>query len=319
MNTTTLIITKTLAFLTSDSGKQIIYTVSGFFAVVIIMPFLLFAVENANNSVIIPGCEVSESNNCLIQALSPPVTDMHITAEFGKYDPDEDGVETDHNGTDFGGEMGDSIFASHSGTVIDVESECPVIGEYGSSCGGGYGNYIIIEDKKGYITLYGHLSKVFVSVDDEVYRQQTIGEMGSSGSSTGFHVHFGVAPTTDQKWIDPYPLIIQSDYSGGSEMTAESKKELLSSSGMSEKEIAENFFFIDYIFSRESSWNYLAVNSESGAYGLCQALPGEKMNSVAADWKNNPKTQIIWCDNYAKQRYGDWESAYNFWIRNNWW
>lgn len=82
---------------------------------------------------------------------------------------------------------------------------------------------------------------------------------------------------------------------------------------------SSDYTFVDYIITKESHWNPLAVNDSSGAYGLCQALPGGKMASVASDWRTNPITQLKWCSGYAKERYGGWAGAYRFWINNYWW
>ncbi|MFF5139555.1 lytic transglycosylase domain-containing protein [Streptomyces sp. NPDC013157] len=67
------------------------------------------------------------------------------------------------------------------------------------------------------------------------------------------------------------------------------------------------------IVDHESTWNYLAVNPSSGAYGLVQALPGNKMASVAADWQTNPATQIKWGLNYMNTTYGSPCQAWAFW------
>ncbi|PID32027.1 hypothetical protein CR970_02660 [Candidatus Saccharibacteria bacterium] len=77
--------------------------------------------------------------------------------------------------------------------------------------------------------------------------------------------------------------------------------------------------YVNYIVSRESGWNAGATNRSSGAYGLCQALPGGKMASAGGDWQTNPVTQLRWCSGYAVGRYGSWGAAYDFWIRNHWW
>jgi uncharacterized protein YabE (DUF348 family) len=78
--------------------------------------------------------------------------------------------------------------------------------------------------------------------------------------------------------------------------------------------------YVDFIISRESGWGPTKSNyAGSGAYGLCQALPGSKMSSAGADWATNPVTQLKWCDGYAKGRYGSWSGAYSFWINNHWW
>lgn len=84
--------------------------------------------------------------------------------------------------------------------------------------------------------------------------------------------------------------------------------------------IAESDFGYAYdIISRESGWNVTARNSTSGAYGLCQALPGSKMASAGADWQTNPVTQLRWCNSYAQSARGGWYNAYIFWQTNHWW
>ncbi|MBU0597043.1 M23 family metallopeptidase [Patescibacteria group bacterium] len=87
-----------------------------------------------------------------------------------------------HTGLDIAGPIGTPIYASRSGTIIK------------SQCGynGGYGCYIIIDHGDGVKTLYGHASELYVSVGDYVSQGQTIMAMGSTGRSTGPHVHFEV-------------------------------------------------------------------------------------------------------------------------------
>lgn len=82
---------------------------------------------------------------------------------------------------------------------------------------------------------------------------------------------------------------------------------------------SSDFAYVNYIIGRESGWNALAKNARSGAFGLCQALPGTKMASAGADWQTNPVTQLRWCSGYATGRYGSWGAAYNFWLANHWW
>ncbi|MFE9636489.1 transglycosylase SLT domain-containing protein [Streptomyces sp. NPDC006463] len=72
------------------------------------------------------------------------------------------------------------------------------------------------------------------------------------------------------------------------------------------------------IINQESTWNYKAVNSSSGAYGLVQALPGSKMASAGADWRTNPATQIKWGLNYMNDRYGSPCGAWSFHQANGW-
>ena len=58
------------------------------------------------------------------------------------------------------------------------------------------------------------------------------------------------------------------------------------------------------LWNRESGWSVTAGNPVSGAYGIPQALPGEKMASAGADWETNPATQIAWGLSYISGRYG---------------
>ncbi|KMS67097.1 hypothetical protein ACM01_43960 [Streptomyces viridochromogenes] len=72
------------------------------------------------------------------------------------------------------------------------------------------------------------------------------------------------------------------------------------------------------IVDHESDWNVNATNASSGAYGLVQALPGNKMASAGSDWKTNAATQIKWGVDYMKDRYGSPCGAWNFWQSNGW-
>lgn len=95
----------------------------------------------------------------------------------------------------------------------------------------------------------------------------------------------------------------------------ENKQSVMAAAGIS----PSDYSYVDFIISRESGWNAGASNSSSGAYGLCQALPGTKMASAGSDWRTNAVTQLKWCSGYAQGRYGSWGAAYNFWLSNKWW
>ena len=84
-----------------------------------------------------------------------------------------------HYGTDIGLKVGDSVVSSFAGTVRIVEYEAR-----------GYGHYIVIRHNNGLETLYAHLSKPLVKVNQEVTAGQLIGLGGSTGRSTGPHLHF---------------------------------------------------------------------------------------------------------------------------------
>jgi murein DD-endopeptidase MepM/ murein hydrolase activator NlpD len=84
------------------------------------------------------------------------------------------------------------IWASASGTVVKTVVGC---GPRSTSCGGGYGNHIIIDHGNGYKTLYAHCEELYVKEGDTVTQGQVIAKMGNSGrvrGATGIHLHFTV-------------------------------------------------------------------------------------------------------------------------------
>ncbi|GAA2311910.1 lytic transglycosylase domain-containing protein [Streptomyces kunmingensis] len=78
------------------------------------------------------------------------------------------------------------------------------------------------------------------------------------------------------------------------------------------------FNCFDKIVSHESGWNPKATNASTGAYGLVQALPANKMASAGSDWKTNPETQIKWGVDYMNDRYGSACGAWSHWQANGW-
>lgn len=75
---------------------------------------------------------------------------------------------------------------------------------------------------------------------------------------------------------------------------------------------------LNWIINHESGWRVNATNPSSGAYGLGQALPGNKMASAGKDWKANAITQLKWVKSYIKGRYGNAANAKHFWQTHNW-
>lgn len=80
-----------------------------------------------------------------------------------------------------------------------------------------------------------------------------------------------------------------------------------------------DYGYVDYIISHESSWRWNAREPNTGAYGLCQALPATKLATAGLDWQTNPVTQLKWCSSYAVSRYGSWAGAYQTWVAQRWW
>jgi hypothetical protein len=72
------------------------------------------------------------------------------------------------------------------------------------------------------------------------------------------------------------------------------------------------------LWNRESHWNVYAHNPSSGAYGIPQALPGDKMATAGADWQTNPTTQITWGLGYIAGRYGTPCGAWEHSERTGW-
>ena len=74
---------------------------------------------------------------------------------------------------------------------------------------------------------------------------------------------------------------------------------------------------LDNLWEKESNWRHLVANPSSGAYGIPQALPAEKMATVASDWMTNPATQIEWGLTYIEGRYGTPCYAWGVWSNHS--
>ena len=136
----------------------------------------------------ITGTPVAEGGG----SMSWPVSGT-ITSPFGwRHSPFGGGLDF-HPGLDIGAPMGTTITAAAGGTVISA-------GWYG-----GYGNYILIDHGGGVATGYGHCSRIFVAAGQTVQRGQAIGAVGSTGASTGPHLHFEVR--VNGKPVDPAPRL----------------------------------------------------------------------------------------------------------------
>ena len=98
-----------------------------------------------------------------------------------------------HAGMDIDGERGDSVMAPANGTIVKAGWQ------------GGYGNMIEIDHGNGLTTRYGHLSKIEIQVGDLVSRGQLIGLVGSTGRSTGPHLHYELR--LNDKSINPRLLL----------------------------------------------------------------------------------------------------------------
>lgn len=80
----------------------------------------------------------------------------------------------------------------------------------------------------------------------------------------------------------------------------------------------QHYLCLDELWTRESNWRHRAENKSSGAYGIPQALPAEKMSRIGHDYRHNPQTQIKWGMLYIKERYDDPCKALEHHDRRNW-
>lgn len=123
-----------------------------------------------------------------------PTISHRISSLYGGRKSPTVGASSFHKGIDISGNYGDNVYAYKYGKVISSG--------YNS---GGYGNMILIKHEDGSSTRYAHLSSVLVSVGDTVYGGQTIGRVGSTGISTGNHLHFEVLINGSN--VNPYNYI----------------------------------------------------------------------------------------------------------------
>ncbi len=118
-----------------------------------------------------------------------PVEGGYISSRFGG--------ERSHKGLDIAAPYGTPIYAAAAGTVTKV----------GSGWNGGYGNCVVIQNDDGNITYYAHQSETACEVNDHVEAGQVIGYVGSTGDSTGNHLHFEVR--YQDYMLDPEDFVSQ--------------------------------------------------------------------------------------------------------------
>lgn len=115
-----------------------------------------------------------------ISFIWPLPSSSRITSQFGERSSPTEGASTNHQGIDIGASTGSSILAAASGTVV--------VSTYSYSAG----NYIMINHGGGVYTVYMHCSQLLASEGQEVAQGQAIARVGSTGYSTGPHLHFGI-------------------------------------------------------------------------------------------------------------------------------
>ena len=127
--------------------------------------------------------------------LSPLKGALNVSSSFG-YRADPTGYSGNmHDGIDYTGNQGEAILAARYGTVVEA-------GNHWSA-----GNYAIIQHDNGYYTYYMHMTDVYVAVGQSVTTLEQIGTMGTTGNSTGVHLHFGIATDLWSGFVDPANFI----------------------------------------------------------------------------------------------------------------
>ncbi len=127
-----------------------------------------------------------------------PVQKLQFTSNFGIRSDPFRGTAAMHAGVDIPGPSGTPIYATADGIISHAGRQ------------GGYGNMVEINHGKGIATRYGHLSKIIVADNTRVKRGQLIALMGSTGRSTGPHLHYEVR--IDGHAVNPVPFLTTADY-----------------------------------------------------------------------------------------------------------
>jgi len=128
-----------------------------------------------------------------------PVRSADFTSGYGVRSDPFKGRAAMHAGIDLAGPLGTPIYATADGAVVAAEYN-----------NGGYGNLIKLDHGRGIETRYGHLSSIGVRPGQRVTRGQLIGRMGSTGRSTGSHLHYEVR--LDGRAVNPIPFMKSNDY-----------------------------------------------------------------------------------------------------------
>lgn len=147
--------------------------------------------------------------------INPLANGSALSSSYGwRYSPIEIGKKEFHNGMDFPASAGTNIYAVADGVIKSVNYPYPNSVYGGNDTGNA--NYIIIDHKNGMDTAYWHLKSVNVVVGQEVIQGHLIGTVGSTGWSTGPHLHFEVRiPSHPDSYgrngtVNPYPYIFES-------------------------------------------------------------------------------------------------------------
>lgn len=178
-------------------------TVQGVSGISLVNKEIIYDGLNKNNEKVVSKKVVKPAVNTVVKVgtknpyyagvafLSNPTKGGYLSSYFG-----EVRAKSVHKGIDIAKNLGESVNAALDGKVISAGYN-----------NGGYGNLIVIEHQNNMKTYYAHLNEIYVNVGDMVKKDDIIGAVGSTGNSTGPHLHFELR--VDNKPVDPIKYIKQ--------------------------------------------------------------------------------------------------------------
>lgn len=219
-----------------------------------------------------------------------------VSAEMNQQAKDGDQIEITRVGTIFGAETQDIPFDTE-----ERETSSLLRGEREVHTEGVEGQRV-----RTYAATYEDGEEVSRTIQSEVLAQAPVNEVVLVGtaapqpaqtppSSSGSSSSSSEPPASAPPAAEEPPA---TNYSGSDSRGI--ARQMVADRGWG----GEQFDCLDRLWQKESNWNHLAQNPSSGAYGIPQSLPGNKMASVGADWRTNPVTQMTWGLNYISGRYG---------------
>lgn len=152
----------------------------------------LFRYEQDDANSVLNGLYNKEGKSNNASGVGYPLSSIHVSSSFGKRLDPFTGRWANHQGVDYRARRGTPVYAVANGTVTSARYN------------GGYGNEVRIKHPSGMITLYAHLNSISVRSGQTVKRGQIIGRVGSTGRSTGAHLHFGLM--SNGRYLNPSKL-----------------------------------------------------------------------------------------------------------------
>jgi murein DD-endopeptidase MepM/ murein hydrolase activator NlpD len=195
-----------------------------------------------------------------------------------------------HEGVDLKGYTGDPVYAAKAGVILFAGKKS------------GYGNLIIIGHGNGYTTRYGHLNSIAVRKGDEVSKNDCIGEIGSTGRSTGPHLHFEIRKNGES--INPLTYI-QKKYSK-SKKSKHNKTDIDKIICKISKKVGIDERLVMLVADAESEKNQGCV-SNRGAIGIMQLMPNtaRSLGVNPYDVEENIEGGARYLKTFLKQYNGD--------------